>query len=336
MSKILLKRKAYLNNLTKICAKAGGKERAILVLKDNAYGHGAKLIAKEASEFGIKFAAVKNEREAEELSEFFERILILSHIPTGAESDKFIYAINDISNLERMKAGSKIHFAIDTLMHRNGIAIDEIELACKTALQRGLEICGAYTHFRSADEISSDYFVQREKFKITKERIVKFSGLGAQNLIFHSHNSAGLERFGELKDEFVRIGIAQYGYAQFDESLGLERVLELWAHRVSKRVLKKGQGVGYNAKFCAKEDMNIATYDLGYADGLLRYDGESELRTASGHKLLGKMSMDNFSCEDGGEEICVFDDARKFAKFFNTIEYEILVKLSAHISREWV
>lgn len=336
MSEILLNRSAYLNNLFQICKKAGGKERVILVLKDNAYGHGARLIASEAAKFGIKFAAVKNESEAVELSEYFKDILILSHIPTGKESEKFIYAINDISNLSVLKAGTRVHFAVDTLMHRNGISMELIEQACKTAKARGLLICGAYTHFRSADEVSGDYFVQRENFKIAKEQIVKFSGLKPDELIFHSHNSAGLERFGKLDNEFIRVGMAQYGYAQFDESLRLERVLELWAHRISARVLKAGQSVGYGGKFCAKEDMQIATYDLGYGDGLLRYNGEGELNLASGERILGKMSMDNFSSRDGGERVCVIKDARVWAKFFNTIEYEILVKLSPSIRRIWI
>ena len=80
-------------------------------------------------------------------------------------------------------------------------------------------------------------------------------------------------------------------------------------------------------------------YDLGYADGLFRYDGKGILelneRTKDGKKacLLGRMSMDSFSCADLGERVCVFDDARVWAKFFDTIEYEILAKLSPFIPR---
>ena len=43
--------------------------------------------------------------------------------------------------------------------------------------------------------------------------------------------------------------------------------------------------------------------------------------------------MDSFSCADLGERVCVFDDARVWAKFFDTIEYEILAKLSPFIPR---
>ena len=333
MSELVLNRSAYIHNLTKICAKAGGKDRVILVLKDNAYGHGAAFVGREAASYGIKFCAVKNEAEARELEPFFEHILILSHIPHGGESERFIYAINDISLIAKFKKGARVHIAVDTLMHRNGVAVDETRVACEAALAHGLQICGAFTHFRSAEELSGDYFVQRQNFAAAKAVVREICG--GSNLTFHSHNSAATERFGELADECVRVGIAAYGYAQFDNSLELKRVAALWAHKVSGRVLKKGQCAGYGAKFCASEDMKIAVYDLGYGDGLLRYAGEGELKTAGGQRLLGKMSMDSFCCEDVGDKICVFDDARVWADFFGTISYDVLTKLSPSINRRW-
>ena len=332
MSELVLNRSAYVHNLTKICAKAGGKDRVILVLKDNAYGHGAALVGREAASYGIKFCAVKNEAEARELEPFFEHILILSHIPHGGESERFIYAVNDILLIAKFKKGARVHIAVDTLMHRNGVAVSEVRAACEAALAHGLQICGAFTHFRSAEELSSDYFVQRQNFAAAKAVVREICGKG---LVFHSHNSAATERFGELADEYVRVGISAYGYAQFDDSLGLKRVASLWAHKVSGRVLKKGQCAGYGAKFCASKDMQIAVYDLGYGDGLLRYAGEGELKTACGRRLLGKMSMDSFCCEDAGDKICVFDDANVWADFFGTISYDVLTKLSPSISRRF-
>ena len=336
MSEIRLDRAAYLHNLAQICKKSGGVKNVILVLKDNAYGHGAALAAKAASEFGIEFCAVKNEREAREIGHFFKRVLILSHIANGDESDEFIYAANCLRDLERMKEGAKIHLAVDTLMHRNGVLMSEIEAALALIKSRNLRLLGAYTHFRASDELSADYFAQRRNFVAAKDKISKFcESEGLARPIFHSHNSAGLERVERLDGEFSRVGMAQYGYAQFDESLALRPVMSLWARRVSSRELKAGQGVGYGAKFVAPKDMRAATYDVGYGDGLPRYAGEGELRTACGLPLLGKMSMDSFSCEDAGEEICVFDDARVWSKFFGTIEYDVLVKLSPFIKRVW-
>ncbi|WP_069637938.1 alanine racemase [Campylobacter pinnipediorum] len=334
MSKIKLDTKAYKNNLSQITNKIGSKDRIILVFKDNAYGHGATVLAPLVRELGFKFCAVKDEREAFELVDFFEKILVLSHIPNGDENSEFIYAINDIASLRKIKNNTKIHLAIDTLMHRNGICYDELDLAFEIIKDKNIILLGAFTHFRSADILNADYFVQKQKFNATKEKIRNFCiSQNFQNPIFHSHNSAGLERVYELDDELVRIGMSQFGYCQFNNSLLLKPVLSLWADKVSDRVLKAGSSVGYGAKFTTAKDIKIATYDLGYGDGLLRYNGIGELFLANKNQILGTMSMDSFSCIDGGDSVCVFDNATVFAKYFNTIEYDILVKLSPFIQR---
>ena len=46
--------------------------------------------------------------------------------------------------------------------------------------------------------------------------------------------------------------------------------------------------------------------------------------------------MDSFSSIDMGERICVIDDANIWAEFFNTINYDVLVKLSPLINRRVV
>ncbi|TWO13257.1 alanine racemase [Campylobacter lanienae] len=333
MSEILLSKSAYTHNLTQIANKIGSKDKIIAVLKDNAYGHGALLMGKIASEFGIKIACVKSELEARELSELFDNIIVLSHLPNGNESGEFIYAINELRALEIIKPKTQIHLAIDTLMHRNGINIDEIEEAIDIIKKRNLILKGAFTHFRASDEHGGDYFVQKDNFNTAKTKIKKlFKG----ELIFHSHNSAAIERSADIGDEYVRAGMAQFGYFGFNDSLGLKRVLSLYADRISSRVLRTGQSVGYGGAFTAKEDMNIATYDLGYGDGLLRYNGKGELYLANGKPILGKMSMDSFSSIDMGERICVFDNADIWAEFFGTINYDILVKLSPTIARRVV
>lgn len=333
MSEILLSKSAYEHNLTQIAKKVGSKKRIIAVLKDNAYGHGALLMGKIASGFGIEIACVKSELEARELSRLFKSIIVLSHLPTGAENGEFIYAINELRALEKIRPNSQIHLAIDTLMHRNGIDITEIETAINIIKKRNLILKGAFTHFRASDEHSGDYFVQKENFKQAKDKIKEFFD---GELIFHSHNSAAIERSSDIGDEYVRAGMAQFGYFGFNESLELKKVLKLYADRVSSRVLYAGQSVGYGGAFTAKYDMNIATYDLGYGDGLLRYNGNGELKLANGNPILGKMSMDSFSSIDMGERICVFDNADIWAEFFGTINYDILVKLSPTIARRVV
>ena len=337
MSEIILDRDAYAHNLAQIAAKVGGAERVFLVAKDNSYGHGCRLCCEEAAKLGFVRAVTRSAAEAAQIADLFDEILVLSHIPRGDEDERFCYAVNDLGYFARLKRGIKIYIAVDTAMHRNGINASELDEALRLCKQGGFKLRGFFTHFRASDELSGDFFAQRQNF-IEFKRLVgkKAAAAGFENLKFHSSNSAAIERSAGFEDEYVRVGMAQFGYPQFDESLNLRPVLKLYADLISSRVLKKGERVGYGAKFEAPRDMKIGTYDLGYADGLLRYDGEGELVLPGGERMLGKMSMDSFCAEFGGERICVLGDARDWAKRFGTIEYEILVKLSGEIKRSWV
>lgn len=335
MALITLDKKAYEHNLNAIARKAGGFDKVICVLKDNAYGHGTELIAPLSKNLGVNFVALKDETQAFFLQGFFKNILILSHRPNGKESAEFIYALNAKDDLSKLKSGTRIHIAIDTGMHRNGIFLGEIEEVFDKAKRFNLYIEGLFTHFAGADELDSSYFVQKECFEKAKQKALKLS---SQRLIFHSHNSAALFRCEKLSEnEMCRVGLAQFGYNEFEPNL--QRVLKLYAHKLSARTLRARQSVGYGGAYTATKDTPIAVYDLGYADGLFRYNGKGILelneRTKDGKKaqMLGRMSMDSFSCEDLGDSVCVFEDAREWAKFFNTIEYEILVKLSPFIPR---
>ncbi|ENO7736965.1 alanine racemase [Campylobacter upsaliensis] len=324
MSLITLDSNAYKHNLSYIATRAGGYDKLICVFKDNAYGHGICLLAPVAKACGVNFVAVKDENEAYLLEKYFDNILILSHRPIGNENLNFIYALNDPSSVSKFKKNTRIHLKIDTNMHRNGIDVNGLENFLKELCHLNLE--GAFTHFMSADELDVSYFTQKYNFQKAKKIIKNFT----QNaLTFHSFNSSALFRGKMPQDEMCRVGLVQFGYG--DE--GLKKVLRLYAHKLSSRVLEKGQSVGYGGAYVANEPLQIATYDLGYADGLFRYDGKGQLKLANGKEMLGKMSMDSFSCEDSGEEICVLDDANLWADFFHTINYEILVKLNANIKR---
>ncbi|AJC86581.1 alanine racemase [Campylobacter sp. RM16704] len=332
MAYIEIDRLAYEHNLDLIASKAEGYGKVICVFKDNAYGHGAKILAPIAKKKGVNFVAVKNEEEAKNLEDFFENILILSHHPHFNESEKFIYAINDKNDIKKIKKNTKIHLVIDTNMHRNGILPKDIKEVLQDLKKYNLQLHGVMMHFAGSDEIDASYFVQRQKFKQIKDQIYNLLQNKAKKLVFHSHNSEALFRADKLEDdEYCRIGLAQFGYAYFNNNL--RKVLSLWAERLSQRVLKKGQCVGYGGVYNAKKDIDIATYDLGYADGLFRYNGKEKFLLPNGKRILGKMSMDSFSCEDSGEVVCVIKDANDMAKFFNTINYEILVKLSPWLKR---
>ncbi len=336
MAYITLSRGAFFHNLDILCKKLGAKERLYIVLKDNAYGHGLIETAKLSSLFGLRRAVVRDYGEAEKISHLFDEILILSPNPPYKNSKNYSIAISDISTIRELRSGANIHLKIDTGMHRNGIDPNDIETAIEKVNRHRLKLKGVFTHFRSADELSSELFWQQKIWKEIKEKIETLvKKLNLPSPIFHSANSAALLRQNTNIDESARCGIAAYGYHELHPSFGkfnLKPVLKLYAKKLNTKFLKKSQRVGYGGAFCANDDMKISIYDAGYADGIFRYNGVGDFYMGN-KKILGKISMDSLCVEGDDNEIIIIEDAKKIAKYFDTISYEILVKLSPSLKR---
>ncbi len=336
MSYIIINKSNFFHNLTLISKQIGSIEKLFVVLKDNAYGHGLKEMAKLSCEFGAKRCAVKTVKEALITKEYIPYTLVLSNIPKEKLQNIGI-AINHINSIQKIPTGSLVELKVDTGMHRNGIKPDEIDQTLKLIKEKKLILKGVFTHFRSADELTSEYFWQKEIFKDIKKRVKEVcKSINIPLPYFHSHNSAAIFRNNNFDEDFARSGISIYGYHYLNSPLQnppLKPVLSLWAEKLSQRELKKDQRVGYGGVFEAKKDMTVSTYDTGYGDGLFRYNGLGELKVANGKPILGRISMDSFTLEGDDEKVCVFNDTTHFAKYFNTITYEIITNLSKDIRR---
>jgi len=334
MAHIELIKSNFFHNLKLLCKRAGGVESLAVVLKDNAYGHGLLEMAKLSNEFGIKKAVVRDEKEAGLIVGEFDLVLLL--IPSFEKfDDRFSYTINSMQHLLKAPKGAKIHLKIDSGMHRNGIDESDIEDAFSHIVKNGLVLEGVMTHFRSADDLNSELFWQMKNWKKIKAKVLEMvQKYHLQRPLFHSFASSALLRM-EMEDDFARCGISIYGYSELDSSFGsfeLKPVLKLKADQISSRFLRKGQRVGYGGVGKVESDSIVSSYDLGYGDGLFRYDGRGDLMISES-RVLGRISMDSFMLEGALKEVEVFGDAKYFANYFNTIVYDVLVKLSPRISK---
>ncbi|MCK9257089.1 MAG: alanine racemase [Sulfurospirillaceae bacterium] len=334
MARIDLNFEAYKHNLNYLVNLAGNIEKLMVVFKDNAYGHGLLQMAPLAAAVGVKSVVVRNNSEASLLDGLFENILILADYPNSISSNS--YAANSLEALQFFPKSTKIHLKLDTGMNRNGIKEDELKKALICIQKNGLKLEACFSHFYSADELSADFYVQKERYKNFKELVKQeLKKLNLPTPYFHSCNSSALLRQNEnmFDDDFARVGVATYGYCDGFIKHELKPVLSLWANKISSREIEQGEKVGYGGVFESEKRLKISTYDLGYADGLFRSDGKKELYLKDGKPFLGKTSMDSFMTIGDDEEVCLFEDAMPFAKHFNTIVYEILVKLSPSIPR---
>ena len=331
MATILINKDNFYHNLNQIALKTGSIGKIAMVLKDNAYGHGLEIMGVLASEFGIRHAVVKNREEAALVRSLFETVLILGD--RAVKDEVYTFAVNDLSDIGNAQKGAKVELKVDTGMHRNGIAMDEVDTALRQIAENGLELTGVMTHFRSADEMGSELFWQQKQFEVVKEKV---RTAGFENIRFHSHNSAAILRTRNFDEDLVRVGIAAYGYnelpAPFDD-VPLKPVLSLRAKKIATRKLEKGERVGYGGDFAASGKMTVSTYDLGYGDGWCRGESSRPYITAEGLPILGRVSMDFIVLASEKEELLIMNDAQEAARHFGTISYEMTTALSEKIAR---
>jgi alanine racemase len=333
MSIIKISRENFIYNINQIVHKTQSIEKVALVLKDNAYGHGLSLMANLAASIGVKHAVVRNLQEANEIEDLFETVLVLSEIPKTALGKKIRIVVNDFNCIAKIPKGTSVELKVDTGMHRNGVKPNEFIKAVEEIEKHSLNLVGIMTHFRSADEMGSEFFWQYKEFDRIKELAQKLSIKGVR---WHSCNSAGLFRLNEFDEDIARVGIAAYGCLEMPKPFNLPKlkpIMSLWADRISTRELTAMQRVGYAGAGQMQNRGVVSTYDIGYGDGWLRGSSSKPYILPDGKKILGRVSMDAISVETDEEQILIFDNAVDAAKQFDTIAYEILVKLSPSIRR---
>jgi alanine racemase len=332
MAFIKINKQNFYHNLNQIALKTGSVEKIAIVLKDNAYGHDLNLMARLASEFGIKHAVVGKTVEAEEIRSLFKTVLVLGD--TIIKDEVYSFAINSLEDIKQAQKGAKVELKVDTGMHRNGITFNELDEALSLIKEQDLNLVGVMTHFRSADELSSELFWQQKQFESVKHKV---NEAGFSDVRYHSHNSAAILRTKSFDEALVRVGIGVYGYnelpASFD-NVELKPVMALHAKKISTRVLRSGERVGYGGDFIAPEEMIVSTYDLGYGDGWCRGDSNQPYITSEGLSILGRVSMDFITLSTDKDEVCIMSDAQKVAKQFGTISYEVTTALSSDIPKE--
>ncbi|CAA6826185.1 MAG: Alanine racemase (EC [uncultured Sulfurovum sp.] len=332
MAFIKINKENFFHNLSQFVEKTGSKKSVGIVLKDNAYGHGLELMAQLSKEFGLTQAVVRTYAEAQTIQPYFEEILVLGD--SAIVDAQCSFTLNSLEDISKAQKGAVVELKVDTGMHRNGIAVSELEVALAQIEEKELILKGVMTHNRSADELSSELFWQNKVFENLKKTVASI--LSHKNIRFHSFNSASALRLPCQNEDFIRLGIGAYGYSELPDiydTLDLKPVLSLWANKVSTRILQKGERIGYGGTFTTPKTMTVSTYDLGYGDGWMRSSSLQDFISCEKLPFLGRVSMDYVSLESEKKEVCIFDNALNAGKQLNTISYEMITQLSPKLKR---
>ena len=314
------------------------------VIKDNAYGHGAVIIARVYEELGADYFAVSNLKEALELRDngINKPILILGYTPIEEvrllneyDITQCIYSLAYAKAVNEIGVDIKCHLKIDTGMNRIGFKdVDEMIEAYKL---ENLDFEGVFTHF--SDCLDDDYSkFQYDNFMSSLDKLEK---AGITFKIKHCANSGTIFKHPFYHLDMVRPGIILYGLGGFD---GLKQALCLKSIITHIKTVHKGEAVGYDRKYIASKDVKVATVAIGYGDGYYRYNSGVNTVNVNGVEcpILGNVCMDQMMIDVSDvacnlyDEVIVYGDINKIAANLNTIPYELICNINNRVDVKYI
>jgi len=259
--------------------------RLMVVVKADAYGHGAVRVAKTALNCGAEYLGVATVDEAIELREALINapILVLAEPPLSAipllvaykimptvYTPEFAIQYGEEADLHQARA--PYHLKVNTGMNRIGVRYDEVvEFMRRVDFHRALDLVGTFTHFATADcSETLDFQIQVKRFV---ESLNALKAAGVSPGIVHAANSAATFRYPEVHFDMVRLGIALYGLhpcPQTRQMVELRPAMSVHARIVDIKTLGMSEGVSYGLFYRSPGSVKICTLPIGYADGLRR------------------------------------------------------------------
>ncbi len=342
------------------------------VVKANAYGLGADIIAPHLATAGCEVFFVMSLDEGVQLRQNlrlagFERLPVfcLSGCHAGQEDDflanELSPVINDLGQVARLGMLSKRHnvsipaaLHIDTGMTRLGLSPDETEWLIEhmqdgvNALE-GINLVYLMSHLSNAEIAASPS---------NTSQLAAFATLRP---CFASARASLANSGGVLLDDafhfdMTRPGIALYGVHPAGAPTSTERGKLLksvvnWDARILQlRVANTGDAVGYGGTHVLTRDSLVAIIGVGYADGYPRCLGNIATAQIDNYvvPVIGRISMDSMALDvtDVPEEkIRAATSARLLGQHYDTsmmardagtIGYEILTGIGKRPARRFL
>ena len=344
------------------------------VVKADAYGHGANILAKLYEENGAYGFAVSNINEAIKLRKFGIKkdILVLGFTPIKYINQMYAFNITQCvyckEYAEQLSVAAtknnfiiKAHLKLDTGMSRIGFnartdslsSIKEIEECLKLP---NINYEGIFTHFSTADSIEPEDI---EHSDLQYSRFTKIIDIlktdGNSFKLVHCCNSAASALRGSDNGNLIRPGIILYGSSpsnELDLKFELLNVMSIKSAVSMVKTINVGDSVSYGRTFTANRNMTVATVPIGYADGYPRAMSNRGFVIINGQKapIIGRVCMDQLTVDVSdikdvqiGSVVTVIGRDGKYSVSFddlaeicNTISYEIMCNISIRMPRVYV
>src|SRR3989441_9325914 len=248
-------------NITAIRAAIGPDCKILLVVKADAYGHGAIEISRAAIEAGVSRLGVATLREGIELraAGLTAPIVILSP-SLRSEVDEIIEhrltpCVSSLEFAELLSRRSvahevisRIHVEVDTGMGRTGVSDgDALEFLQRVQAMPNLKLEGVFTHFPDAD--SGNTFFAEGQLRRFQEILDALARKRIEVPIRHAANSAGILSLPQSRLDMVRPGILAYGFYpsnRVPRTIPVEGVMSFKSRLVQLRSVPAGGVISYS------------------------------------------------------------------------------------------
>ncbi|MBO1097792.1 membrane-bound serine racemase VanT [Enterococcus casseliflavus] len=275
---------ALLHNLQEIKRLIPAKTKVMAVVKADAYGCDAKTVASTLERAGVDFFAVATIEEAIELRRagIKSRLLILGY--TSAQRAKELNRYSLIQTIVSEAHGQALartgipiecHLAVDTGMHRLGVAPD-LETVRRLYALPSLKITGIFSHLGSSDQLDTASILRTQAQIICFDDLL--AGLSARNIAYgltHLQSSYGILNYPEKHYDYVRPGILLTGSLSVPneptkQKINVQPILTLKALLVDKKTVAAGEAIGYGLATVFDRPTTIGIVSIGYCDGVPR------------------------------------------------------------------
>ena len=355
---------AVTSNLESIRNRLPSGVAIMMVVKADAYGHGAIPISRVALENGVSMLGVGDSNEAIALREagILDPIIILGALIEEEVGWVVSYDIiptlhsMDIIPLleheaERQERRVKVHLKIDTGLSRLGASpASALEIAKRVIESHCLTLDGISTHLSAASRDSEFTATQIGIFEGVIEDLRR-EGIRIPRC--HVASSSGIFSTKASYFDMVRPGISVYGInpggVKLPPGVKLQPCMSLHTQICFLKGIRAGTPISYGMTAVARKDTRIAILPVGYNDGYpyaLSNRGRVLIRSEEA-PVLGSVTMDYTIVDVGhipeaevGDEVVLFGrqgnreiTVTRIAEQSGTIPYDVTCSLGKRVKR---
>ncbi len=335
-----------------------GGTQLICVLKADAYGLGAPMVAQRLWQEGQRFFAVASYNEAAQIRRVLPacEVLILglcgeAQLAKAIEAGMLLtvfstdYAKHVENAARQIGKQARVHVKIETGLNRLGLDPEDAADAVEAMQQSGvLALEGLFTHLALRDSDSDE-----RQLALLKDVRDALAARGIHIPMVHALDSIGMVRYLQEHMDAVRTGAWLYGvyprgYAHPEES---QLTLTVKTRIAQIHAVRAGECLGYDETHPLTRDSLVATLSSGYIDGYPRQNnrGEVEIRGRRA-PVVGLVCMDQMMVDvtdipeaKPGDEVILLGGSigvDEYAAWANLNRNESLARTGRRVPRVYI